>query len=430
MHLRLFAVFLLVLSSTPSLASIKPIVVDVYSYNSDDYLRVSIQPEISADTLMGEPLIACRAKWSIRSAHIDGENYPLNFFSSAAQKEVRLFSVRLIFQIESQAGFKAIPCDPGYLDEPGSNKWSFTVTGSPAWQNLIRADIKNTYSTSLQSQFNLRSIRSPRYLGADSAKQTYQQSVMQASPLTGTWVGSAAIEKGEVNLWPLRRFIQEKRLADREQAAKRSGKAVKVVAVDDIDAMFSDAAFDAQLNKASKAVDDQSAIKAMRRDINNGDERSDKKNERLFRRYLLAKRSSKTCFKQTPKTLQTLLAQTQECHAKWQGLERFEQYGRYGYKLDGDVVIEAQYSEATRFKDGYALVEKNDRLLSITPTGEEHDRLYGIKLESSYFSPQGLILASEDDLYGFINSKGETVIEFQYSAAEPFDDLDRAIVKK
>tara|TARA_R110001599_G_scaffold12117_3_gene56817 strand:+ start:4472 stop:6001 length:1530 start_codon:yes stop_codon:yes gene_type:complete len=429
MRLRIFAVFLLVLSSAPSFAAIEPIVIDVYSYNSDDYLRVKIVPEFAADMLMGEPLIACRAKWSIQSARIDGEGYPLSYFPKDALKKTRLFSLQLIFQI-GQGGRTAISCDPGYLDAPGSNEWSFTVTGSPAWQKLIRNDIKNTFTNSLQSQFNLRDVRSPSYLDADSAKKTYHQAVIQASALDRSWLRWAAVEKGEVNLWPLKRFILERRLADREKIAEKRSAAAKVVAVNDIDSLFSDAAFDAQLKQVNKSIDDRSALRGIRRDIENGDEQSKNKNGRLVRQSLLATRNSEACIEKMPAKLKTLLVRTQECHAKWQGLERFEQHGRYGYKLDGDVVIEAQYSEATRFKDGYALVEKNDRLLSITPTGEEHDRLYGIKLESSYFSPQGLVLASEDDLFGFINSKGETVIEFQYSAAEPFDDLDRAIVKK
>ncbi|CAA0093374.1 Uncharacterised protein [Zhongshania aliphaticivorans] len=430
MRLRFIAVFLVVLTPTPSLAAINTIVADVYSYNSNDYLRVAIQPEISADILMGEPLIACRAKWSIKSAHIDGENYPLSFFPPEAQKDINLFSLQLIFQIDSPAGFNAIACDPGHLEAPGSNKWSFTVTGSPSWEKLIRKDIKNTYTNSLQSQFNLRSIRSPQYLDADSAKTTYRQSIMEASPLTGTWVRTAAIEKGEVNLWPLRNIVLKKRLADSEKVTTKPNAAEKVVTVEDIDSLFSDAAFDTQLKAISKSVDDQAALTSMRDDIKNGEEQSKSKSYALFREYLRVKRVSKACSEQTPENLQALLAQTQECQKKWQGLEPFDVHGRYGYKLNGEVVIEAQYSDATSFKNGYALVVKNDRLLSITPSGDEHNQRYDISLESGYFSTLGLILAKEDELYGYINSKGETIIDFQYSAAESFDDLDRAIVKK
>lgn len=423
-----FSVFLIVLSAGPAYAAIKPIVADVYSYNSDDYLRIKIQPELAADMLMGEPLIACRAKWSIQSAHINGESYPANYFPTDSLKEARLFSVQLIFKI-GQGGSTAIPCDPGYLGEPGSNKWSYTVTGSPAWGKLIRTDLKNTFTNGLQSQFNLRAVRKPDYLDADSAKKIYHQSVIEASALEQNWLRWVAIEKGEVNVWPLKRFIQEKRLADRERAFKKRDTEKSPVAVDDIDALFNDATFDAKLTQISKLADDRSALDAMERDIENNDKQSQSKNNALARQYLLAKRSIKTCIEETPDKLTTLLARTQECLAKYQRLKPFERYGRYGYKLDGDIVIEAQYSAATAFKNGYALVKKNDRLLSITPTGEEHKRLYDIKLRSSYYSSQGLILASEDGRYGFINSEGETVIDFQYSDAEPFDDLDRAIVK-
>ena len=216
MRLRFFAIILLFLSAAPSFAAINPVVVDIYSYNSNDYLRVTIQPEFAADMLMGEPLIACRAKWTIQSAHIDGEGYPLSYFPKKTFQKASLFSLQLIFQI-GQGGRTAIPCDPGYLDAPGSDKGSFTVTGSPAWQKLIRNDIKNTFTNGLQSQFNLRDIRRPSYLDADSAKKTYHQAVIQASALDRSWLRWAAVEKGEVNLWPLKRFILERRLADREK---------------------------------------------------------------------------------------------------------------------------------------------------------------------------------------------------------------------
>lgn len=411
-----------------TLAAIKPISIDVYSHNSDDYLRVKIQPEIAVGTLLNEPLIACRAKWSFQTAHINGDNYPASFFPPTILKNTRLFSLQLIFQIQLNATFQAIACDPGYLDAPGSNEWSLTVTSSPAWDKLIRDDLRNTYSNDLQSQFKLKSVRDPSFLPKDSAKQVFQESVIKASPIIGSWVKNVALEQGEVNLWPLRNYLQEKLIADRKQEIEKQDNSVTVVDIDNIDTLFSDAAFDNQIQNASRVADNKSELKDAQNTLVSGRDKSDRQDKISQQQLVDYRRKAKVCMTTDTEDLQTLLKKTQACYKNGDELKVFEQHDLYGYKLKDNIVIEAQYTNASLFNNGHALVRKNDRLLSITPSGNVYKNLGDIKLKANDYSPQGLMLVKKDDKYGYINSKGDVVIALEYRIAKPFDELARAII--
>ncbi|WP_156165993.1 WG repeat-containing protein [Spongiibacter sp. IMCC21906] len=432
MGLRFCFVGVLLLVALPALAAIKPIVVDVYGHDSDNYLRVKLQPDIAADTLMGEPLLACRVKWSLVSAHIDGQSYRPNTFPSDVLNKLRLFSLRLIYQIELPAGFKAIDCDPGYLSQANNKQWSYTVPGSPVWQKLIRKDIQNTYTKSLQSQFNLKtSPRSPNYLSATEAKNLYQQAVMDASPLTGSWVRAVALEKGEVNMWPLIHHLKEQGLTAAKRNAEKKSKALKVVEADHIDELFSDEAFDAQISSASATASFQREVEVLSRAIEESRNQSAKKERQYQRQVAAYQQKSSQCQLSKSDNLKALLDKTRSCREAWAGLERFKKEGLYGYRLNGRVVIEPQYTEATEFNNGFALVRRDHQLFSISPAGDEQNHLGNVSLYHSSYSSGGLVLAQKGNKFGYINSKGKIIISFEYDDdGSGFDDQQRVIMSR
>ncbi|PCM43024.1 WG repeat-containing protein [Marinobacter sp. ANT_B65] len=430
--LKVFSVCLGFLLSAVVHAATNPIVVNVYDRDSQDYLRVKIHSQVVADSLFGEPLITCRAKWQMLSANIDGNTYSPNNFPAELVSQVRLFSLRMIFQIDQRSGFNAIACDPGHLGATGDTRWSYTVAGSPDWSRLIRDDIQNTYNAPLQSQFALNAApESPGYLSGDDAKDLYQRVVLDGKHLTGSWVRAVALEKASLNLWPLRRHLQELQLVAEEKQLNKRRETAKPVAPEAIDQLFSDAAFDAQLRNA-KSVSLQTEAIATSKDALAAIQTQAAQAERRYRQQLQHLQDADACYQDGDRQADQLASLVQDmrgCLESWSNLRPFyDDRERYGFRQGDRVAIEAQYSSVTPFDRGSALVRKNGQLLSINPQGKVQRNLGDVRLESNDFSKAGLVLVSRDGLHGYMNARGELIIDFSYQEAESFDSFQRAIV--
>jgi hypothetical protein len=106
----------------------------------------------------------------------------------------------------------------------------------------------------------------------------------------------------------------------------------------------------------------------------------------------------------------------------------------WGYiNTKGEVVIAPTYGHAYSFSDGVAIVGKNDKEFVIDTKGEvvfipEKDM---VLLEETF--EEGLMPAAKgNDLKakcGFINTKGEEVLPFEYDYAESFIDGTAYVVK-
>lgn len=131
----------------------------------------------------------------------------------------------------------------------------------------------------------------------------------------------------------------------------------------------------------------------------------------------------------------------------------FERDGLWGFKNDlGEIVIEAKYTTVSGFYESRATVCINDLWGLITKDGEEvievkYDELsynnshyayvnyYGamgvidrsghqvVECEWDWMAEcsEGLFLVKRDELFGYVNTKGEVVIEPKYKDAHSFD---------
>jgi hypothetical protein len=106
-----------------------------------------------------------------------------------------------------------------------------------------------------------------------------------------------------------------------------------------------------------------------------------------------------------------------------EGYAPFAKGGLYGYiDLDGYITIEPQYKAAFGFKCGLAKVLKQGRKFHcyVNTNGEE---VLSIRRFSSLGSfSEGLASVKLGNLYGYINKKGDVVIDPIYSSAGNFNE--------
>ena len=97
--------------------------------------------------------------------------------------------------------------------------------------------------------------------------------------------------------------------------------------------------------------------------------------------------------------------------------EKFEEYGKQGFKKDGVVVIPAIYDKAWDFREGLALVELNDKWGYIDKIGKE---VIPIKYNEVYSFKEGLALVKLNGKWGYIDKLGYEVIQIKYESAWDF----------
>ena len=115
--------------------------------------------------------------------------------------------------------------------------------------------------------------------------------------------------------------------------------------------------------------------------------------------------------------------------------------GKYGYiNNQEEIVIPTIYDDAETFSEGLAIVEKANKEMVIDKKGE---LIYTLpknqSFDDGYGYQNGLILvvkdrdgnwwSDDDQKYGYLDTKGEVVIDFIYDDADDFED-GIAYVKK
>lgn len=109
--------------------------------------------------------------------------------------------------------------------------------------------------------------------------------------------------------------------------------------------------------------------------------------------------------------------------------------------MEGNEIIPFQYDKIEDFNNGYAIATRNGKSMYIDKQGNELENIYnkgnifsydGIESllsihEDEYNSyhptfSEGLIADKKDNLWGYVNTKGEVIIPYMYSSASDFYD--------
>lgn len=117
-------------------------------------------------------------------------------------------------------------------------------------------------------------------------------------------------------------------------------------------------------------------------------------------------------------------------HSFSEGRAAVEKNGRWGFiNATGTVVIAPQWSYVKDFSDGAALVR--DRVTSLYGFIDAQGNILGeIKWENAQPHSHGLAAVEYGNLWGFVNAKGEVVVQPQYVEVEDFiDDQTWAITE-
>lgn len=104
-----------------------------------------------------------------------------------------------------------------------------------------------------------------------------------------------------------------------------------------------------------------------------------------------------------------------------EGLARVSKGGKYGFiNTNGDVVVPIKYAVASNYSYGFAAVKDGNAAYFVDKTGKMlTEETY---MDTKAFS-EGLAAAQDQYFkYGFINTKGEVVIPFEYSAVSWFKE--------
>jgi hypothetical protein len=106
-----------------------------------------------------------------------------------------------------------------------------------------------------------------------------------------------------------------------------------------------------------------------------------------------------------------------------------KQNGKWGYINDlGQIIIKAKYLVAQPFSEDIAFVRTTKNLKAIDNLG---NTIFTLPINSNFPGAysEGLAPLLIDGKYGFINTKGKTVIEPQFDFASPFSE-GLALIKK
>ena len=108
--------------------------------------------------------------------------------------------------------------------------------------------------------------------------------------------------------------------------------------------------------------------------------------------------------------------------------------GRWGYiNTNGDIIINPRFRDAFPFSNGRAFIRTIDYrdFLYIDDKGNEIQSLtspeeFNYLDDNQFFNERALVL--DDDLYGYIDLQGNTVIDLKYSEALSFSDNLAAVL--
>jgi hypothetical protein len=98
---------------------------------------------------------------------------------------------------------------------------------------------------------------------------------------------------------------------------------------------------------------------------------------------------------------------------------------KYGYKKDGEWVIQPKYDFADAFSEGVAVVSLNGKFGLVNTLGEQ---LVPFKYEKILSASEDLVAVRLNGKWGFINLSGETAVMFKYDDVRSFSEGYAAVM--
>lgn len=100
----------------------------------------------------------------------------------------------------------------------------------------------------------------------------------------------------------------------------------------------------------------------------------------------------------------------------------------YGYiNSAGTLIIPAVYEYASDFKNGYAIIKKDQRYGVIDTTNQQV--IEPIYSHLSFADANGHFYASKDGLYGVIDKQGKVLIPFQYQQTDQHETIQHEMIR-
>lgn len=96
-----------------------------------------------------------------------------------------------------------------------------------------------------------------------------------------------------------------------------------------------------------------------------------------------------------------------------------DENGKFGFKLNNEIIIKAKFEESYNFKEGLAIVKLNNKYGFIDLTGKE---IVEIKYELIYPFVDNITAVKYNNKWGFIDKTGKIIIPFKYDKANTFSE--------
>ncbi|MCG8379751.1 MAG: WG repeat-containing protein [Proteobacteria bacterium] len=391
---------------------------------------INMEGKVNISTLLGEPVVACNAKWSFTNTlgqpHIGINNIAISDIPEDILKKVTLKSVKLGFVVSAldsslfaENTWYELACDPGAMEPANSDKPSFTVPGSPAWDKLFYE--RGSYDGVNKDE--------ARFADAATAKQI-MTSLLKKGFARDT--DSAKILTAKINLRPIKQWLEEQeKQKNKKQEENKAEKEKTEKSNSDDDDFW---AGETQSSTAYDATEEDNFWAGDRTTTNQ--ETSDKTTsdpDDFWAGNIEQERAERQAEKEEKarKEKEERLAL-----AKQRGIYTvFESNGLKGFKdKHGNIVIPAKFYAIDDFSEGLVAVKESRNSLwgFIDKAGEWviQPQFYSTKRFS-----EGLAAALEKkgkDKYewGYIDQRGTWVIPPRYDDVSRFRSNNRALVEQ
>lgn len=252
---------------------------------------LNLKSRLTVGVLLGEPVYTCVASWELQSVTTNGHATKAGLTGSSkgvltadqipqsVLREIALYNVKLAYPLDPSLPLyvhQMLVCDAGIMKAEGAEQPSFNFPSSPSWGKLFWNDMA-------KESLDRREARD-LYAGMLDAYE-------KVSPGKRWTSGNSRLQKGELNLWAIRNWLdglarKEVARVEKQAAVYEQRKPVLMTR----DERVSDDAFDQYMTMAYKQ-------ETARKTITEIDQRKSATPRRtgLDRQALMARLSNESC---------------------------------------------------------------------------------------------------------------------------------------